>query len=57
MKRIEKVGEALVTSLTFPIRMCIGVCKAVEKNMPDTLEMPIEIKLKKENKNANKTTS
>jgi hypothetical protein len=57
MTRIEKIGEVLVTSLTFPIRMCIGICKAVEKNMPDTLEMPIEIKLKKENKNADKTTS
>ena len=57
MTRIEKIGEVLVTSLTFPIRMCIGVCKAVEKNIPDTLEMPIEIKLKKDNKNADKTTS
>ena len=57
MTRIEKIGEVLVTSLTFPIRMCIGVCKAVEKNMPDTLEMPIEIKLKKEENNADKTTS
>ena len=57
MKRIEKVGEAIVKSITFPLRMLIGVCKAVEKNMPDTLEMPIEIKLKKEDKNANKTAS
>ena len=57
MKRIEKVGEAIVKSITFPLRMLIGVCKAVEKNMPDTLEMPIEIKLKKEDNNANKTTS
>ena len=57
MTRIEKIGEVLVTSLTLPIRMCIGICKAVEKNMPDTVEMPIEIKLKKENKNADKTTS
>ena len=57
MKRIEKVGEAIVKSITFPLRVIIGVCKAVEKNMPDTLEMPIEIKLKKEDNNANKTTS
>ena len=57
MKRIEKVGEAIVKSITFPLRIIIGVCKAVEKNMPDTLEMPIEIKLKKEDNNANKTTS
>jgi len=57
MKRIEKVGEAIVKSITFPLRMIIDVCKAVEKNMPDTLEMPIEIKLKKEENNADKTTS
>ena len=43
MKRIEKVGEAIVKSITFPLRVIIGVCKAVEKNMPDTLEMPIEM--------------
>jgi hypothetical protein len=57
MRRIEKIGEVIVKSITFPLRMIIGICKAVEKNMPDTLEMPIEIKLKKEDNNANKTTS
>ena len=57
MTRIEKIGEAIVKSITFPLRVIIGVCKAVEKNMPDTLEMPIEIKLKKEENNADKTTS
>ena len=33
MKRIEKVGEAIVKSITFPLRVIIGVCKAVEQNM------------------------
>ena len=57
MKRIEKIGEVLVKTFTLPIRVCIGVYKCIEKSTPDTLEMPIEIKLKKEDKNADKTTS
>ena len=56
MKRIEKVGEVIVRSITFPLRMAIGICKAIEQNMPDKLEMPIEIKVK-EDKNADKTAS
>jgi len=52
MRRIEKVGEVIVRSITFPLRMAIGICKAIETNMPEKLEMPIEIKLKKEDKNA-----
>ena len=57
MKRIEKVGEMLVRTLTYPIRATIGVCKCIHKSTPDTLDMPFEIKLKKEENNANKTTS
>ena len=57
MKRIEKVGEMLVRVITYPIRATIGVCKCIHKSTPDTLDMPFEIKLKKEENNANKTTS
>ena len=56
MRRIEKVGEVIVKTITLPIRIIIGAWKSVEFNMPDKLEMPIEIK-KKENNNADKTTS
>ena len=56
MKRIEKVGEMLVRTLTYPIRATIGVCKCIHKSTPDTLDMPFEIK-KKEDKDGDKTTS
>jgi hypothetical protein len=52
MTRIEKVGEMLVRAFTYPIRATIGVCKCIHKSTPDTLNMPFEIKLKKEDKNA-----
>jgi hypothetical protein len=48
MKRIEKVGEVLVSTFTLPIRVCIGLYKCIEKNTPDKLEMPFEIKRKEE---------
>ena len=57
MKRIEKVGEMLVKAFTYPIRATIGVCKCIHKSTPDTLDMPFEIKLKTEEKDADKTTS
>ena len=57
MTRIEKVGEILVKAFTYPIRATIGVCKCIHKSTPDTLDMPFEIKLKKEDKNADETTS
>ena len=56
MRRIEKVGEVIVKTITLPLRIIIGAWKSVESNMPDKLEMPIEIK-KKEDKDGNKTTS
>jgi len=57
MKRIEKVGEVIVRSITFPLRMAIGICKAVEQNMPDKLEMPIEIKVKEDKNGDSKSTN
>jgi hypothetical protein len=59
MKRIEKVGEMIVRLITYPIRATIGVCQCIHKSTPDTLNdcMPFEIKLKREDKDADKTTS
>ena len=48
MKRIEKLGEYVVKTITLPIRVCVGVYKCIEKATPDTLEMPFEIKRKEE---------
>ena len=48
MKRIEKAGDVLIRSFTLPIRVCIGLYKCIEKNTPDRLEMPFEIKRKEE---------
>ena len=56
MRRIEKVGEVIVKTITLPLRIIIGAWKSIESNMPEKLEMPIEIKVK-EDKNADKTTS
>ena len=49
MKRIEKVGDGLIRAFTLPIRVCIGLYKCIEKNTPERLEMPFEIKRKEEN--------
>ena len=56
MKRIEKVYEVVVKTITFPIRVCIGLYKSIESAMPEVIELPIEIR-RKEEKNADKTTS
>ena len=49
MKRIEKVGDGLIRAFTLPIRVCIGLYKCIEKNTPERLEVPFEIKRKEEN--------
>ena len=54
MKRFEKLGDVTIKIFTFPIRVIVGAVNAVEKNMPETLTMPYEIK-KKEEKNARST--
>ena len=53
MKRIEKVGEVAVRTITFPIRVFIGLYNCVNKNMPETLDFPFEIKKKGEKTDAN----
>ena len=50
MKRFEKFGDVTIKTITFPIRAIVGLFNAIDKNMPDTLTMPYEIKKKKEEK-------
>ena len=49
MKRIEKAGDVLIKAFTLPIRVCVGLYKCIEKNTPERLEVPFEIKRKEEN--------
>ena len=48
MRRIEKYGSCLIKTFTMPLRALIGLYNSVEKHMPDSLEMPYEIKKKGE---------
>tara|TARA_B110000971_G_scaffold23629_1_gene21254 strand:- start:3 stop:158 length:156 start_codon:yes stop_codon:yes gene_type:complete len=48
MKRIENIGNHIVKTITFPIRVAIGMYKAIEEKTPQELEMPFEIKKKGE---------
>ena len=53
MKRIEKVGNMLFSTITYPVRFVIGAYKAIDSYMPEQIELPIEIKVKeKENDKA-----
>ena len=47
MRRIEKYGSCLIKTFTMPLRALVGLYNSIERNMPDTLEMPYEIKKKK----------
>lgn len=44
MKHIENIGDHIVKTITFPIRVAIGVYKAIEEKIPQELEVPFEIK-------------
>ena len=55
--RIEKIGEQLVKAFTLPLRICIGAWKSVEANMPEKIEVPIEIKRKEETNGNSKSTN
>ena len=57
MKRIEKAGEIIVRTITLPLRICIGAWKSIEANMPDKIEVPIEIKRKEETNGDSKSTN
>ena len=50
MKRVEKYGNMLIKGLTLPVRIVVGIVNAVEKNMPDTLEFPYEVKKRSDKK-------
>lgn len=43
MNRITKAGNELFKILTLPIRICVGIYKAVEKEVPEKIELPYEI--------------
>jgi hypothetical protein len=57
MKRIEKIGDVMIKGFTLPIRVCIGLYKCIEKNTPERLEMPFEIKRKEDTDGRNKETT
>lgn len=46
MKRIEKVGNMLFSTITYPVRFVIGAYKAIDNYMPEQIELPITIKVK-----------
>jgi len=57
MRRIEKYGSCLIKTFTLPLRALVGLYTSVEKNMPETLEMPYEIKKKGESDVRQETSS
>tara|TARA_R100000773_G_C4209650_1_gene109545 strand:+ start:935 stop:1084 length:150 start_codon:yes stop_codon:yes gene_type:complete len=36
----------VIKTISFPVRVTLGLAKAIETNMPDTLDIPFEIKRK-----------
>jgi hypothetical protein len=46
MNRIEKATSTLLKILTIPARVTVGLIKAVQKEMPDQIKMPYEIRKK-----------
>jgi hypothetical protein len=57
MRRIEKYGSCLIKTFTLPLRALVGLYTSVEKHMPETLEMPYEIKKKGESDVRKETSS
>ena len=53
----EKIGDGMIRAFTLPIRVGIGLYKCIEKNTPERLEMPFEIKRKEETDGRNKETT
>jgi hypothetical protein len=56
MKRFEKYGDTAIKTLTFPLRVLVGLSRCIEKNMPERLEFPFTIK-KKEVGNGRENTN
>jgi hypothetical protein len=46
MNRIAKATSTLLKILTIPARVTVGLIKAVQKEMPDQIKMPYEIRKK-----------
>ena len=57
MKRIERLGELVIKTISFPVRVTLGLAKAIETNMPDTLDIPFEIKRKETTNGTSKERS
>lgn len=50
MMRINKITDVAIRIITLPIRIGIGIVNAIDKNMPEKLTIPFEVK-RKENEN------
>ena len=48
MMRLKKLGDVVLSTATYPIRFCIGAYKAINKHIPESIELPIEIKVKED---------
>jgi hypothetical protein len=46
MNRIAKATSTLLKILTIPARVTVGLIKAVQKEMPEQIKMPYEIRKK-----------
>ena len=57
MKRIEKEGEYAVKAFTLPLRIGVGIYKAIKKEMPEKVEMPFEFKRKEDSNVGSKTNN
>jgi|TARA_R100001460_G_scaffold50266_1_gene88593 hypothetical protein len=57
MKRIEKVGNFLFQTITYPVRFVIGAYKAIDSYMPEQVELPIEIKVKQKEEENDKAAN
>ena len=56
MNRITKTTSELLKFATLPIRIIVGVVRAVQKEIPERIEFPYEVRKKqteKENENGN----
>jgi len=54
MKRINSITNEVIKTITLPIRIGIGAINAIVDHMPDTLEIPYELKRKDVDHGTNK---
>ena len=48
MNRIAKASSTLLKILTIPARVTVGIIRAVQKEMPEQIEFPYELRKKQE---------